>query len=87
ISAELFTQVLDAAYNAGDPRQLGTELPEESKAAWEHYYELSDGHDGNFTAVIAAADQQELVDKSSHFYQEWHQDRIYNETYHVRLQW
>ncbi|MCF2565201.1 toprim domain-containing protein [Streptococcus pasteurianus] len=87
ISAELFKQVLDAAYNAGDPRQLGTELPEESKAAWEHYYELSDGHDGNFTAVIAAADQQELVDKSSHFYQEWHQDRIYNETYHVRLQW
>lgn len=87
ISAELFTQVLDAAYNIGDPRQLGTELPEESKAAWEHYYELSDGHDGNFTAVIAAADQQELVDKSSHFYQEWHQDRIYNETYHVRLQW
>lgn len=87
ISAELFTQVLDAAYNVGDPRQLGTELPEESKAAWEHYYELSDGHDGNFTAVIAAADQQELVDKSSHFYQEWHQDRIYNETYHVRLQW
>lgn len=87
ISAELFTQVLDTAYNVGDPRQLGTELPEESKAAWEHYYELSDGHDGNFTAVIAAADQQELVDKSSHFYQEWHQDRIYNETYHVRLQW
>ncbi|HEO6135216.1 TPA: toprim domain-containing protein [Streptococcus agalactiae] len=87
ISAELFTQVLDAAYNVGDPRQLGTELPEESKAAWEHYYELSDGHDGNFTAVITAADQQELVDKSSHFYQEWHQDRIYNETYHVRLQW
>ena len=87
ISAELFTQVLDAAYNVGDPRQLGTELPEESKAAWEHYYELSDDHDGNFTAVIAAADQQELVDKSSHFYQEWHQDRIYNETYHVRLQW
>ncbi|MEK4983818.1 PBECR4 domain-containing protein [Streptococcus sp. FSL L8-0526] len=87
ISAELFTQVLDAAYNVGDPRQLGTELPEESKAAWEHYYELSDGHDGNFTAVIAAADQQELVDKSSHFYQEWHQGRIYNETYHVRLQW
>lgn len=87
ISAELFTQVLDAAYNVGDPRQLGTELPEESKAAWEHYYELSDGYDGNFTAVIAAADQQELVDKSSQFYQEWHQDRIYNETYHVRLQW
>ncbi|CNC27253.1 PBECR4 domain-containing protein [Streptococcus agalactiae] len=87
ISAELFTQVLDTAYNVGDLRQLGTELPEESKAAWEHYYELSDGHDGNFTAVIAAADQQELVDKSSHFYQEWHQDRIYNETYHVRLQW
>lgn len=87
ISAELFTQVLDAAYNVGDPRQLGTEVPEESKSAWERYYELSDTYAGNFTAVIAAADQQELVDKSSHFYQEWHQDRIYNETYHVRLQW
>lgn len=86
ISAELFTQVLDAAYNVGDPRKLGTDIPEESKAAWEQYYELSDIHDGNFTAVIAAADQQELVDKSSHFYQEWNQDRIYNETYHVRLQ-
>ena len=86
ISAELFTQVLDAAYNVGDPRKLGTDIPEESKAAWEQYYELSDIHDGNFTAVILAADQQELVDKSSHFYQEWNQDRIYNETYHVRLQ-
>ncbi|AUW97145.1 PBECR4 domain-containing protein [Streptococcus pluranimalium] len=86
ISAELFTQVLDAAYNVGDPRKLGTDMPEESKAAWKQYYELSDIHDGNFTAVIAAADQQELVDKSSHFYQEWNQDRIYNETYHVRLQ-
>lgn len=86
ISAELFTQVLDAVYNVGDPRKLGTDIPEESKAAWEQYYELSDIHDGNFTAVIVAADQQELVDKSSHFYQEWNQDRIYNETYHVRLQ-
>ncbi|MBF0786952.1 MULTISPECIES: PBECR4 domain-containing protein [unclassified Streptococcus] len=86
-SAELFTQVLDAAYNVGDPRKLGTQVPEESKVAWERYYELSDNHEGNFSAVVDAVDQLGLVDKNSNFYQEWNQDRIFSETYHVRLQW
>lgn len=87
LSAEQFTQVLDAAYNVGDPRKLGLQVPEESKGAWERYYELSDSHEGNFSAVVDAADQLGLVDKNSNFYQEWNQDRIFSETYHVRLQW
>ena len=87
ISAELFTQVLDAAYNVGDPRKLGTQVPEESKVAWERYYELSDKHEGNFGVVVDVADQMGLIDKDSNFYREWNQDRIYNENYHVRLQW
>lgn len=86
-SAELFTKVLDSAYNVGDPRKLGSQVPEESKGAWERYYELSDSHEGNFSAVVDAADQLGLVDKNSNFYQEWNQDRIFSETYHVRLQW
>lgn len=87
LSAEQFTQVLDAAYNVGDPRKLGTQIPEESKIGWERYYELSNNHEGNFNAVVNAAEQLGLVDKDSSFYQEWIQDRIYNENYHVRLQW
>lgn len=87
ISAELFTKVLDAAYNVGDPRKLGTQVPEESKVAWERYYELSDSHEGNFGTVVEVAVQMGLIDKESHFYREWNQDRIYNENYHVRLQW
>lgn len=86
-SAELFTQVLDSAYNVGDPRKLGLQVPEESKGAWERYYELSDSLEGNFSAVVDAADELGLVDKNSNFYQEWNQDRIFSETYHVRLQW
>ena len=86
-SAELFTKVLDSAYNVGDPRKLGLQVPEESKGAWERYYELSDSHEGNFSAVVDAADQLGFVDKNSNFYQEWNQDRIFSETYHVRLQW
>ncbi|MBY4835026.1 toprim domain-containing protein [Streptococcus agalactiae] len=87
ISAELFTQILDTAYNVGDPRKLGTQVPEESKVAWERYYELSDSHEGNFGTVVEVADQMGLIDKDSNFYREWNQDRIYNENYHVRLQW
>lgn len=87
ISSELFTQVLDSVYNVGDPRNLGVQVPEESKAAWEKYSELSETYGGNFTSVVSAADQLGLVDKNSNFYQEWNQDRIYSETYHVRLQW
>lgn len=86
-SAELFTKVLDSAYNVGDPRKLGLQVPEESKGAWERYYELSDSHEGNFSAVVDATDQLGFVDKNSNFYQEWNQDRIFSETYHVRLQW
>lgn len=85
LSAE-FTQVLDAAYNVGDPRKLGTQIPEASRLAWERYYELSDTYEGNFSAVVDAADQLGLVDKNSNFYQDWQQDQIYNDTYHVRLQ-
>ncbi|HHT7812912.1 TPA: PBECR4 domain-containing protein [Streptococcus suis] len=85
-SVEDFTQVLDTAYYVGDPKQLGTPIPEESTAAWERFYELSDAHEGNFTSLMELAEQLGLVDKESNFYQEWNQDRIYNENYHVRLQ-
>ncbi|HEO8394860.1 TPA: toprim domain-containing protein [Streptococcus agalactiae] len=87
ISAEVFTQVLDTVYNVGDHRKLGTQVPEESKVAWDRYYELSDKHEGNFGVVVSAADQMGLIDKDSNFYREWNQDRVYNENYHVRLQW
>ncbi|MDO4634865.1 MAG: PBECR4 domain-containing protein [Streptococcus sp.] len=87
VSAELFTQVLDSAYNVGNPRKLGLQVSEESKGAWERYYELSDSHEGNFSAVVDAADRLGLVDKTSNFYQEWHQDQVYQNNYHVRLQW
>ncbi|HEM3628115.1 TPA: toprim domain-containing protein [Streptococcus suis] len=86
VNNELFTQVLDVAYHVGDPKQLGTPIPEELTAAWERFYELSDAHEGNFTALMESAEQLGLVDKESNFYQEWNQDRIYNESYHVRLQ-
>ncbi|MGT2754553.1 PBECR4 domain-containing protein [Streptococcus ovis] len=87
VSPALFTQVLDAAYNVGNPKDLGIEFPEESKAAWVIYDELSRIHSGNFTSIVDAADQIGLVDKESNFYQEWSQDRVYNKTYHVRVQW
>lgn len=87
LTAEDFTKVLDAVYNVGEARKLGAQVSEESKLAWDHYYELSAKHEGNFVAVVIAADQLGLVDKTSDFYHEWNQDRIYNEHYHVRLQW
>ncbi|MGX9845542.1 PBECR4 domain-containing protein [Streptococcus iniae] len=86
LNAEIFTQVLDTVYHIGEPRILGTQIAEELKATWERYYELSDSHDGNFSTVVKVADKLGLVDKESNFYQEWLQDSIYNETYHIRLQ-
>lgn len=87
ISAEEFTPVLDTAYNLGDVRNLGIEPLEKFQAAWERYYELSDAHEGDFTAVVEAADQLGLVNKESAFYRDWSQDRIYEESYHVQIQW
>ena len=87
ISAEEFTPVLDTAYNLGDVRNLGIEPLEKFQAAWERYYELSDAHEGDFTAVVEAADQLGLVNKESAFYRDWSQDRIYEDSYHVQIQW
>ncbi|MCU0081784.1 PBECR4 domain-containing protein [Streptococcus danieliae] len=87
LSAEEFTPVLDTAYNLGDLRNLGIEPLEKFQAAWERYYELSNAHEGDFTAVVEAADQLGLVNKESAFYREWSQDRIYEESYHVQIQW
>ncbi|MVX59560.1 toprim [Streptococcus danieliae] len=87
LSAEVFTPVLDTAYNLGDLRNLGIEPLEKFQEAWERYYELSDAHEGDFTAVVEAADQLGLVNKESAFYRDWSQDRIYEESYHVQIQW
>lgn len=86
ITPEAFTQVLDAVYNVGAPQDLSN-VPEEFHAAWNRYFELSEATQGDFKQVINQAAQDNLLVTSSSFYQEWAQDRIYNENYHVRLQW
>ena len=85
ITPEAFTQVLDAVYNVGAPQDLST-IPEEFHAAWEHYFELSEGGKSLKEVTELAAAEQLLV-KDSSFYREWAQDRVYEENYHVRLQW
>ncbi|HEM3641188.1 TPA: ImmA/IrrE family metallo-endopeptidase [Streptococcus suis] len=85
ITPEAFTQVLDAVYNVGSPHDLSN-VPEEFHGAWKHYFGLSEASKGDFKHVIDKAVQEGLVLTESSFYQEWSQDRIYNENYHVRIQ-
>lgn len=85
IDAATFTQVLDTAYNVGNPAELGVAIPEEFQASWERYSQLSEVSSGDFKTIVAKADELGLLDKTSAFYQDWQQDQIYNDTYHVRL--
>lgn len=85
ITPEAFTQVVDTVYNVGSPHDLSN-VPEEFQGAWKHYFELSEVSKGDFKHVIDKAVQEGLVLTESSFYQEWIQDRIYNENYHVRIQ-
>lgn len=85
IDAVTFTKVLDTAYNIGNPAELGVAVPEEFQLSWEQYNQLSEASSGDFKTIIGKADELGLLDKTSAFYQDWQQDRIYNDTYHVRL--
>ena len=87
IEAAVFTQVLDSAYNMGNPIELGVTIPEEFQEPWARYTELLEASSGDFNAVVVKAEELGLLDKTSSFYQDWHQDQIYNNNYHVRLQW
>ena len=87
IEAAVFTQVLDSAYNVGNPIELGVTIPEEFQEPWARYTELLEASSGDFNAVVVKAEELGLIDKTSSFYQDWHQDQIYNNNYHVRLQW
>ncbi|HEM3503034.1 TPA: toprim domain-containing protein [Streptococcus suis] len=86
VSAEQFTQVLDAVYNVGAPEGL-ERIPEELHAAWTRYFSYAEEHGDDLGKIIATADGDQLLDKTSNLYQEWHQDQIYQNDYHVRLQW
>ncbi|MFS5675878.1 PBECR4 domain-containing protein [Streptococcus agalactiae] len=85
IDAVTFTKVLDTAYNIGNPAALGVAVPEEFQSNWEQYNQLSEASSGDFKTIIVKADELGLLDKTSAFYQDWQQDQIYNDTYHVRL--
>ena len=87
IEAAVFTQVLDSAYNVGNPIEQGVTIPEEFQEPWARYTELLEASSGDFNAVVVKAEELGLLDKTSSFYQDWHQDQIYNNNYHVRLQW
>lgn len=84
ITPEAFTGVLDAAYNVG--RVPLDQVPEEYRAAWERFYELSDEVDGSLDRVVAKADEIGLLKKDTDFYKDWSSDKTYLNNYHVRLQ-
>lgn len=84
IPPEAFTGVLDAAYNVG--RVPLDQVPEEYRAAWERFYELSDEVDGSLDRVVAKADEIGLLKKDTDFYKDWSSDKTYLNNYHVRLQ-
>lgn len=84
ITPEAFTGVLDAAYNVG--RVSLDQVPEEYRAAWERFYELSDEVDGSLDRVVAKADEIGLLKKDTDFYKDWSSDKTYLNNYHVRLQ-
>lgn len=84
ITPEAFTGVLDAAYNVG--RVPLDQVPEEYRAAWERFYELSDEVGDSLDRVVARADELGLLKKDTDFYKDWSSDKTYENNYHVRLQ-
>ncbi|KXT85382.1 PBECR4 domain-containing protein [Streptococcus oralis] len=81
-----FTQVLDTVYNLGVPSDI-SKTPEEFHKAWNQYLDYAKQYNDKFDQIVAAAGEDNLLDKNSDFYRDWHQDHIYNDDYHIRLQW
>ena len=84
--ANKFTQVLDTVYNLGVPSDI-SKTPEEFHQAWNQYLDYAKKHNDKFDQIVAAAGKDNLLDKNSDFYRDWHQDHIYKDDYHIRLQW
>ncbi|HHY0195593.1 TPA: PBECR4 domain-containing protein [Streptococcus pyogenes] len=81
-----FTQVLDTVYNLGVPADI-SKTPEEFHQAWNQYLDYAKQYNDKFDQIVAAAGEDNLLDKNSDFYRDWHQDHIYKDDYHIRLQW
>ncbi len=84
--ANKFTQVLDTVYNLGVPSDI-SKTPEEFHKAWNQYLDYAKQYNDKFDQIVAAAGEDNLLDKNSDFYRDWHQDHIYKDDYHIRLQW
>ena len=86
LDANKFTQVLDTVYNLGLPSDI-SKTPEEFHQAWNQYLDYAKQYNDKFDQIVAAAGEDNLLDKNSDFYRDWHQDHIYKDDYHIRLQW
>lgn len=86
LDANKFTQVLDTVYNLGVPNDI-SKTPEEFHQAWNQYLDYAKQYNDKFDQIVAAAGEDNLLDKNSDFYRDWHQDHIYKDDYHIRLQW
>ena len=86
LDSATFTQVLDTVYNLGVPGDI-SKTPEEFHQAWNQYLDYAKKHNDKFDQIVAAAGEDNLLDKNSDFYRDWHQDHIYKDDYHIRLQW
>ncbi|WP_373115768.1 PBECR4 domain-containing protein [Streptococcus sp. oral taxon 431] len=86
LDSATFTQVLDTVYNLGVPGDI-SKTPEEFHQAWNQYLDYAKQYNDKFDQIVAAAGEDHLLDTNSDFYKEWEQDHIYEENYHVRLQW
>ena len=86
LDADQFTQVLDTVYNLGVPSDI-SKTPEEFHQAWNQYLDYAKQYNDKFDQIVAAAGEDNLLDKNSDFYRDWHQDHIYKDDYHIRLQW
>ena len=80
-----FTNVLDAVYNVG--RAPLDRVPENTRSAWEHFYQMAAELDNDFDDIVERASQDGLLDKQSDFYKEYQSDINYNENYQVRVNW
>lgn len=86
LDANKFTQVLDTVYNLGVPSDI-SKTPEEFHQAWNQYLDYAKQYNDKFDQIVAAAGEDNLLDKNYDFYRDWHQDHIYKDDYHIRLQW
>lgn len=60
-----FTNVLDAVYNVG--RSPLDRVPENTRSAWEHFYQMAAELDNDFDDIVERASQDGLLDKQSDF--------------------